>query len=263
MHGMQSLPFELLKDSEAVIAKQLLVYSEPLSRTKGTVYSTLTIYNNHEDLTTFIFTLFAIAATTSAAPTPAPPTDALLRHLADPLGNFGGNSDNAPSVQEGTSSAQGTSSSSRPVNTKMIVKALAELKLHLCSDIHSKVKVTVTGLLATEADVIIPKISAHVNAETDAAIKTPAINSKVDTDTKELVLDNLRDHVRSIIFKQCPKSDDACINLRVKDIVADVEALVKTDIEHLFIALKIHLMTHIRTRVATVIRGLGVNLILE
>ncbi|KAF9173094.1 hypothetical protein BGX20_004118 [Mortierella sp. AD010] len=50
---------------------------------------------------------------------------------------------------------------------------------------------------------------------------------------------------------------------RAEDIVADVEVLVKTDIERLFIALKFRLITQARAHVAIVVRGLGVNLFLE
>ncbi|KAG0003300.1 hypothetical protein BGZ80_001000 [Entomortierella chlamydospora] len=54
----------------------------------------------------------------------------------------------------------------------------------------------------------------------------------------------------------------SCRRVHAKDIVADDEALVKADIEHLFIAFKFSLMTHVRAHVAAVVRDLGVNLLL-
>ncbi|KAF8944503.1 hypothetical protein BGZ47_004161 [Haplosporangium gracile] len=49
-------------------------------------------------------------------------------------------------------------------NTKMSVKALAKLNLDLCSDIHARVKVVASGQLTTNLDLVIPKISAKINA---------------------------------------------------------------------------------------------------
>ncbi|KAF9432783.1 hypothetical protein BGZ76_010319 [Entomortierella beljakovae] len=144
------------------------------------------------------------------------------------------------------------------VNTKIVIKALLDLKVQLAADIRTKVTVLTTGLLATKSKVLVPKISSRVDAETNAAI-----NSKVDTDAKVMVLDNIHDHAVDSILKRCPKADDECILKNTNDIVADVEALVKVDVEHLFVALKLNLMTHVRAHVAVTIRELGINLFLE
>ncbi|KAF9544889.1 hypothetical protein EC957_011619 [Mortierella hygrophila] len=143
-------------------------------------------------------------------------------------------------------------------NTKIIVKALAKLKLDLCSDIHAKIKVLATGLLTTNLGIIIPKISAKVNAETNAAI-----NTKVELDTQSLVKDKIRQHGLHAIHKHCPHADDRCLRKHAREIVECVERAVREDVLHLFVALKANLMAHVRAKVAIMVRDLGVNLLVE
>ncbi|KAG0284936.1 hypothetical protein BGZ96_010741 [Linnemannia gamsii] len=143
-------------------------------------------------------------------------------------------------------------------NTKVIAKALAKLKLDLCSDIHAKVKVVTTGLLSTNLEVIVPKISAKVDLETNAAI-----NAKVELDTQSLVKDRIRQHALSSIYKHCPHADDRCLRKHARDIVECVERAIQQDVLHLFMALKVKLMAHVREKIAVVVRDLGVNLLVE
>lgn len=107
-------------------------------------------------------------------------------------------------------------------NTKVIAKALAKLKLDLCSDIHAKVKVAATDLLSTNLEVIVPTISAKVDLETNAAI-----NSKVELDTQSLVKDKIRQHALSSIYKNYPHIDDRCLRKHARDIVECVERAVQ------------------------------------
>ncbi|KAF9901436.1 hypothetical protein EC991_006107 [Linnemannia zychae] len=144
------------------------------------------------------------------------------------------------------------------INTEVIVKATTELKINVCADIRSKLHLVASGLLTTDTDVIIPKISAKVDSETRAIV-----NTKVDLDTKALVLSNIGEHAREVIHKHCPHQDALCISKAAGDIVADVEALVKLDVDHLFIALKTNLMTHVRAKLQVLIHDLGLNLIVE
>ncbi|KAG0372293.1 hypothetical protein BGX24_000441, partial [Mortierella sp. AD032] len=144
------------------------------------------------------------------------------------------------------------------INTEIIVKATTELKVNICADIRSKLHLVATGLLTTDTDVIIPKISAKVDSETRVIV-----NTKVDLDTKALVLSNIGEHAREVIHKHCPHQDALCISKAADDIVADVEALVKLDVDHLFIALKTNLMTHVRAKLQVLIHDLGLNLIVE
>ncbi|KAF9278544.1 hypothetical protein BGZ88_000502 [Linnemannia elongata] len=143
-------------------------------------------------------------------------------------------------------------------NTKVIVKALAKLKLDLCSDIHAKIKVLTTGLLTTNLDILIPKISAKVNAETNIAI-----NTKIELDTQSLVKDKIRQHGLYAIHKHCPHADDRCLLKHARAIVECVERAVQEDVLHLFVALKANLMAHVRAKIAVVVRDLGVNLLVE
>ncbi|KAF9910768.1 hypothetical protein EC991_005485 [Linnemannia zychae] len=143
-------------------------------------------------------------------------------------------------------------------NTKVIVKALLKLKLDLCSDIHAKVKVTTSGLLAANVNLVIPKISAKVDSETNAAI-----NNKVELDTQALVKDKIRQHGLSAIHKHCPRGDDACLRKHAREIVDCIERAIEQDVLHLFVALKANLMAHVRAKVAVAVEDLGVNLLLE
>ncbi|KAF9357575.1 hypothetical protein BGX26_003471 [Mortierella sp. AD094] len=208
--------------------------------------------------TTLALTLVALAAIASAAPAPIAPGGDLLKSLALPLQNLGGNPQNTPQPVQDAARASHPGAKEYVINKKRSVNPRVDTVIDAIVKVNTKVKVLATGLLATEASVIIPEISARVETETNAAV-----NTKVDTDAKVLVLDNMHDHARRVISKHCPHSGDKCIRHRAKDIVADVEALVKADIEHLFIALKLNLMTHVRAHVAVVIRDLRVNLFLE
>ncbi|KAG0281445.1 hypothetical protein BGZ95_003480 [Linnemannia exigua] len=143
-------------------------------------------------------------------------------------------------------------------NTKVIVKALLKLKLDLCADIHAKVKVSASGLLATNIGLVVPKISARVDSETNAAI-----NTKVELDTQSLVRDKIRQHGLHAIHKHCPRGDDACLRKYAREIVDCIERAIEQDVLHLFVALKANLMTHVRAKVAVAVRDLGVNLLLE
>ncbi|KAF8946036.1 hypothetical protein BGZ47_001474 [Haplosporangium gracile] len=144
------------------------------------------------------------------------------------------------------------------VNTEVIVKAITELKVNVCADIHSKLRLVAKGLLTTDTDIVIPKISAKVDSETRIIV-----NTKIDLDTKVIVLANIGRHVRHVIHKHCPHKDAICISKAAGAIVADVEALVKLDVDRLFIALKTNLMVHVRAKLQVLIRELGLNLIVE
>ncbi|KAG0063372.1 hypothetical protein BGZ89_009910 [Linnemannia elongata] len=144
------------------------------------------------------------------------------------------------------------------VNTEVIAKAITELKVNVCADIHSKLHLVAQGLLTTDTDVVIPKISAKVDSETRVIV-----NTKVDLDTKAIVLSNIGEHARQVIHKHCPHEDAICISKAAGAIVADVEALVKLDVDRLFIALKTNLMAHVRAKLQVLIRELGLNLIVE
>jgi len=219
--------------------------------------------------TSLALALTVLAATTSAAPSPSP-ADAvggLLQSLtsAHPLGAEGQPmtktaSPSSPMLRKrhGRSHADAVLDAIVSINTKVVAKALINLKAHLCSDIHAKIHVMATGLLTTDTDIVVPKISAKVETETHSAI-----NTKVDIDAKVLVLDKIRQHGHECLMKRCPHMDDRCFRKHAREIVNDVEALVKVDVAHLFVALKINLMTHVRARVAVLIRNLGVNLLLE
>ncbi|KAG0380711.1 hypothetical protein BGX24_005829 [Mortierella sp. AD032] len=143
-------------------------------------------------------------------------------------------------------------------NTKVIVKALLKLKLDLCADIRAKVKVTASGLLTTNIDLVIPKISARVDSETNAAIST-----KIELDTQSLVRDKILKHVLYAIHKRCPRGNDACLRKHAREIVGCIERAIEQDVLHLFVALKVNLMAHVRAKVAVAVRDLGVNLLLE
>jgi hypothetical protein len=129
------------------------------------------------------------------------------------------------------------------VNTEVIVKATTELKINICADIRSKLHLVAKGLLTTETRVI--------------------VNTKIDLDTKAIVLSNIGEHARHVIHKHCPHEDAICISKAAGAIVVDVEALVKLDVDRLFIALKTNLMTHVRAKLQVLIHELGLNLIVE
>ncbi|KAG0196434.1 hypothetical protein BGX28_010105 [Mortierella sp. GBA30] len=239
-------------------------------------------------ITALALTLSVFATTTSAAPAPVPGAGILdsLSEVA-PLGNLEvfpfGNSDGTddlpssskidayPSTEDATSPSTPSLLKKRGhghindildllvrINTNIVIKALVKLKVDLCADIHAKVNVRSSGLLSLDADVLVPKISAKVKAEVDVAIRT-----KVDLDAKVMVLDRIRDHGRHSISKYCSHGDDGCLRKHAKHIVDDVEALVKLDVEHLFVGLKTNLMAHVRAKVKVIVRELGVNLLLE
>ncbi|KAF9288525.1 hypothetical protein BGZ68_000154 [Mortierella alpina] len=223
-------------------------------------------------LTALVLTLSVFAATTSAVPAPAPGSS-LLGSLTealplDAVGGLGGHDASSMATggsplssllrKRGRNHIDDILNALVSVNTQVVVKAILKLKLDLCSDIHAKINVRSTGILTTDADVLVPKISAKVKAEIDSAI-----NTKVDLDVKVMVLDRIPEHGRRCISKYCPHGDDRCLRKHARHIVGDVEALVKLDIDRLFIALKTNLMTHVRAKVKIIIRELGVNLLLE
>ncbi|GJJ68753.1 hypothetical protein EMPS_01099 [Entomortierella parvispora] len=219
--------------------------------------------------TSLALALTVLAATTSAAPSPSP-ADAvggLLQSMtgAVPFGGAGGQpmteTASPASIlrkRHGGSHADAVLDAIVNINTKIVAKALLTLKTHLCSDIRAKIHVAASGLLSADTVVIVPKISAKVETETHSAI-----NNKVDTDAKVLVLDKVRQHGHECIIRRCPYLDDRCISKHAREIVKDVEALVRVDVLHLFVALKVNLMTHVRTKVGVVLRNLGINLLLE
>ncbi|KAF9927052.1 hypothetical protein FBU30_003514 [Linnemannia zychae] len=143
-------------------------------------------------------------------------------------------------------------------NTKVIAKALLKLKHDLCSDIHTNVKVIATGLLTTNVDLILPKISATVDLETNKAI-----NNKVELDTQSIIKDKIRRHGLVATHQFCPRADDTCLRKHAREIVDCVQRAVQQDVIHLFKALKARLMDHIRTKVALVMQDLGVNLLVQ
>ncbi|KAG0325865.1 hypothetical protein BG000_001645, partial [Podila horticola] len=78
-----------------------------------------------------------------------------------------------------------------------------------------------------------------------------------------IVLSKIKVHAESALLDLCPEGDDACIIRLAADIVASVEAAVKVDVDHLFVALRANLMTYVRAKVEVVIRDLGLNLFVE
>ncbi|CAO3573411.1 unnamed protein product [Mortierella alpina] len=224
--------------------------------------------------TALALTLSVFAATTSAMPAPAPaPGSALLGPLTevlplDDIGGLGGQSASAMTTEgnpltsllrkRGRNHLADILNALVSVNTQVVAKAILKLKLDLCSDIHAKINVRSTGILTSDADVLVPKISAKVKAEIDSAV-----NTKVDLDVKLMVLDRIQGHGRRCISKYCSKGDDRCLRKHARHIVSEVEGLIKLDIDHLFASLKANLMTHIRAKVKIIVRELGVNLLLE
>ncbi|KAF9296364.1 hypothetical protein BGZ74_010378 [Mortierella antarctica] len=144
------------------------------------------------------------------------------------------------------------------VNTDAVVKLLAKLELDVCTDIHSKLHLTAEGILTTDTDVNIPKVSAKIKAEINAAVHT-----KIDADAKAMVLAKIHSHAESALLAHCPLGDDACIISLAAKIVASVEAAVKVDVDRLFVALRANLMTYVRAKVEVVVHDLGLNLFVE
>ncbi|KAG0023318.1 hypothetical protein BGZ82_010766 [Podila clonocystis] len=144
------------------------------------------------------------------------------------------------------------------VNTDAVAKILAKLEADVCTDIHSKLHLAAEGILTTDTDVKIPKVSAKVKAETNAAVHT-----KIEADAKVVVVSKIRAHAESALLAHCPLGDDACILSLASVIVADVEAAVKVDVDHLFIALRANLMTYVRAKVEVAVHDLGLNLFVE
>ncbi|KAF9375077.1 hypothetical protein CPB97_011702 [Podila verticillata] len=144
------------------------------------------------------------------------------------------------------------------LNTEIIVKAIVQLKLDLCTDIHAKLKVVASGLLNLDTGITIPKISARLDSEIDLTV-----NAKVDLDTRLLVVDKIRGHVHTAIDRYCSREDGECIARNANKIVRLVQDLVKEDVVHLFVALKAELMAHVRAKVTVVLNELGINLVVE
>lgn len=144
------------------------------------------------------------------------------------------------------------------LNTEIIVKAIVQLKLDLCTDIHAKLKLVASGLLNLDTGITIPKISARLDSEVNLAV-----NAKVDLDTRLLVVDKIRGHVHTAIYRYCPHKDGECIARKANKIVKLVQNLVKEDVVHLFVALKAELMAHVRAKVTVVLNELGINLVVE
>ncbi|KAG0295864.1 hypothetical protein BGZ96_010773 [Linnemannia gamsii] len=141
-----------------------------------------------------------------------------------------------------------------PVDINAIIDVLVKSTSAPTSTLNS----TSSPLLTTDTNVVVPKISAKIDSETRVIV-----NTKIDLDTKAIVLSNIGEHARQVIHKHCPHEDAICISKTAGDIVADVEALVKLDVDRLFIALKTNLMTHVRANLQVLIHELGLNLIVE
>ncbi|KAG0225452.1 hypothetical protein BGX31_007621 [Mortierella sp. GBA43] len=212
--------------------------------------------------TTLAVTLSVFAVATSAVPTAGAPSHEMSRqHHSTTEGSTvtastllkkrrlsNGNTDHVNSIIDGIVTIHG----------KVVVKALAKLKVDVCADVHARVKATTTGLLPAHADVDIPTLTARVKADADAAI-----NAKIEKDGREEVLKKVRKHAHHVIGKHCPRQEDQCLYKKAESIVGDIEALVKLDVEHLFIALKANLMVHVRSQVDITVRDLSVNLLVE
>ncbi|KAG0079041.1 hypothetical protein BGZ93_000365 [Podila epicladia] len=212
-------------------------------------------------------TLSVLSASSLAMPLAIPvglglPTDSLAQPHSDitPLGSL-------PKRPASFVKRRSSSSSARidaladalvKLHTEIIVKAIAKLKLDLCTDIHAKLKLVATGLLALDTGITIPKISARLNTAVDLTV-----SAKVDLDTRILVVDKLHDHVRTAIDRHCPDEEDECIAREANKIVKLVQNLVKEDVVHLFIALKAELMAHVRAKVTAVLNRIGINLLVE
>ncbi|KAG0349538.1 hypothetical protein BG005_010913 [Podila minutissima] len=195
------------------------------------------------------------------------PTDSLAQPLSD--GTLLGSLSKIPTsfVKKRSSSSSSSSSSARinafadtlvKLNTEVIVKAIVKLKLDLCTDIHAKLKLVTTGLLALDTGITIPKISARLNTAVDLIV-----NAKVDLDTRILVVDKTHDHVRTAIDRHCPDEKDECIARKANKIMKLIQNLVKEDVLHLFVALKTQLMAHVRAKVTVVLNKIGINLLVE
>ncbi|KAF9302328.1 hypothetical protein BGZ74_005503 [Mortierella antarctica] len=144
------------------------------------------------------------------------------------------------------------------LNTEIIVKAIVKLKLDLCTDIHAKLKLVATGLLALDTCITIPNISARLNTAVDLTV-----NAKVDLDTRILVVDKIHNHVCTAIYCYCPDEEDECIARKANKIVKLIQNLIKEDVLHLFVALKTQLMAHVRVKVTVVMNKIGINLLAE
>lgn len=53
-------------------------------------------------------------------------------------------------------------------------------------------------------------------------------------------------------MKYCPLGDDKCIIELAADIASSIEAAVKVDVDHLFTALRVNLLTYVRAKVEVV-----------
>ncbi|KAF9151765.1 hypothetical protein BG015_006251 [Linnemannia schmuckeri] len=191
-------------------------------------------------------TLFVFATTSLAAPASiysnngltAPLTRSIVNSLADtsalPLGNtLAGGGINGLTARSIAQDNENPITSMFPkrnlyadtildviieINTEVTVKALAKLKLDLCSDIHAKVKIVASRMLTTNLDLVIPKISAKINTQTNTAI-----NAKVEVDAQSLVKDKIQHHGLHAIHKHCPHADDRCLRKHALKIVECVE----------------------------------------
>ncbi|KAI1320407.1 hypothetical protein EDD11_001210 [Mortierella claussenii] len=112
-----------------------------------------------------------------------------------------------------TLSAFAVSSSAVPVaalpeagisNTKIVAKALLNLKLDFCTDIRPAVKILAKeNLLIRDITLELPTIKAGVEDEAHKAI-----NTKVDKDAMVMVLGIVRQHGQDIISKCSPHSTE-------------------------------------------------------
>ncbi|KAF9208575.1 hypothetical protein BGZ59_010588 [Podila verticillata] len=210
-------------------------------------------------------TLSVFSASTLAVPFAAPPalglpTDNLAQPLLTDMAPLGSHSKIPSSFLKKRSytNIDVFADTIVKLNTEIIVKAIVQLKLDLCTDIHAKLKIVASGLLNLDTGITIPKISARLDAEVDLTV-----NAKVDLDTQLLVVDKIRGHVDTAINRYCSRRDGECIARNAKKIVKLVQDLVKKDVVHLFVALKAELMAHVRAKVTVVLNELGINLVVE
>lgn len=173
--------------------------------------------------------------TSSATSMPAPAAESALAVESAPTAeSISGMSE--PYFQKRSNHVDSVIDAIVKVNTDAVVKLLAKLELDVCTDIHSKLHLTAEGILTTDTDVNIPKVSAKIKAEINAAVHT-----KIDADAKAIVLAKIHSHAESALLAHCPLGDDACIISLAAKIVASVEAAVKVDVDRLFVALRAQL----------------------
>ncbi|KAF9385335.1 hypothetical protein CPB97_004899 [Podila verticillata] len=141
-------------------------------------------------------------------------------------------------------------------NAKAHAEVLAKVHADVCLDVNLDLHVDASvlgGIITADVDT---KLRTSVRAEVDAYIET-VVDARLSAIVDRA---HIEAHVHDVIVELCPLLNLACIHEHAHQIVIDVIAHIKTDIELVVKLVKADLDAHLRLRLNVIIHELCIHL---